>query len=63
MNRLALGSYTDAAWAVRPDGSSQGGYLLFFSDSDLFDGKEADVSIMDWKKLGIKEESTIFACG
>ena len=48
-DRLSIGTFTDAAWAVRPDGSSQGGYLLFFADQDLFYGKEAKVSIMDWK--------------
>ena len=48
MDRLTMGTFTDAAWAVRPDGSSQGGYLLFFSDKDLLEGKEAKVSIMDW---------------
>ena len=40
MDRLAMGTFTDAAWAVRPDGSSQGGYLLFFADKDLIDGKD-----------------------
>ena len=47
MDRLTMGTFTDAAWAVRPDGSSQGGYVLFFSDKDLLEGKEAKVSIMD----------------
>ena len=52
LDRLTMGTFTDAAWAVRPDGSSQGGYLLFFADKDLLDGKEASVSIMDWKRAG-----------
>ena len=28
IDRLTMGTFTDAAWAVRPDGSSQGGYLF-----------------------------------
>ena len=51
-----MGTFTDAAWAVRPDGSSQGGYLLFFSDKDLLEGKEAKVSIMDWKSWKLKRK-------
>ena len=56
LHRLPIGAFTDAAWAVRPDGSSQGGYLLFFSDTDLFEGKEADISIMDWKSWKLKRK-------
>ena len=56
LKRLTLGTFTDAAWAVRPDGSSQGGYLLFFADKDLLDGKESSVSIMDWKSWKLKRK-------
>ena len=56
MDRLAIGTFTDAAWAVRPDGSSQGGYLLFFADQALFEGKEASISIMDWKSWKLKRK-------
>ena len=56
MDRLTMGTFTDAAWAVRPDGSSQGGYLLFFADKDLIDGKEAKLSIMDWKSWKLKRK-------
>ena len=51
-----MGTFTDAAWAVRPEGSSQGGYLLFFADRELLDGKEAKLSIMDWKSWKLKRK-------
>ena len=51
-----MGTFTDAAWAVRPDGSSQGGYPLSCADKDLLDGKEASVSIMDWKSWKLKRK-------
>ena len=29
MEQLNFGVFSDAAWGVRPDGSSQGGYLVY----------------------------------
>jgi hypothetical protein len=46
--------YTDAAWSVRPDGSSQGGFLIFAaSESELRSGAPFNMTIIDWhsKKL------------
>ena len=46
--------YTDAAWSVRPDGSSQGGFLIFAaSESELRSGDPINMTIVDWhsKKL------------
>ena len=51
MDRLTMGTFTDAAWAVRPDGSSQGGYLLFFADKDLIDGKGSKATHHGLEKL------------
>ena len=46
---LNFGVFSDAAWGVRPDGSSQGGYLVYASSHDLHKGKEAPVGIIEWK--------------
>ena len=63
VNELSFAAFSDAAWAVRPDGSSQGGLLLFSTSHDLAKGKEAPVGIIDWKswKLGRKVRSSLAA--
>ena len=51
---LRIGAYTDAAWAVRPDGSSQGGLLLFISSAEeLATGAPMPLTVVQWhsKKL------------
>ena len=32
--QIRFGCYTDASWATRPDGSSQGGWLVFIASED-----------------------------
>ena len=49
LDKLNFGVFSDAAWGVRPDGSSQGGYLVYASSHDIHGCKEAPVGIMDWK--------------
>ena len=54
MEDLRFGVYTDAAWAARPDSTSQGGYLLFVaSHEEIEAGHAMKLSILDWgsKKL------------
>ena len=47
---LQFGAYTDASWSVRPDGSSQGGYLLFVaSANELASEKPMALTILDWQ--------------
>ena len=41
LEQLNFGVFSDAAWGVRPDGSSQGGYIVYASSHSLHDGKEA----------------------
>ena len=51
---LRIGVYSDAAWSVRPDGSSQGGMLMFLaSKEELESGKPFPLTVFDWssKKL------------
>ena len=43
LEQLNFGVFSDAAWGVRPDGSSQGGYLVYASSHSLHVGKEAPV--------------------
>ena len=56
LDKLTFGAFTDAAWAVRPDGSSQGGFLVYAAHSDLLDGAEAQMSIIDWKSWKLKRK-------
>ena len=61
---LRLGVYFDAAWAVRPCGSSQGGYVLFATSQDMIDeGKPGALVIVDYgsKKLARKARSSLAA--
>ena len=51
---LRLGVYCDAAWSVRPDGSSQGGMMMFIADrAELESHKPFPLTVIDWasKKL------------
>ena len=57
LDNLTMGAFTDAAWAVRPDGSSQAGYLIYFADKSLLNGAEAPVSVMDWKSWKLKRKA------
>ena len=51
---IRLGLYWDASWATRPDGPSQGGYMIFLTtDAAAKEGYPMPLIIMDWasKKL------------
>ena len=41
-------TYTDAGWTTRPDGTSQGGQLVFIANSELLQGKESNMSLRSW---------------
>ena len=60
---LNFGVFNDAAWGVRMDGSSQGGYQMYASHMSLLEGKESPVSPIDWKswKLRRKVRSSLAA--
>ena len=61
---LRLGVYFDAAWAVRPCGSSQGGYVLFATSQDMIDkGTPGTLVVMGYasKKLARKARSSLAA--
>ena len=47
--KLVFGVYSDAAWAVRPDGASQGGYVIFIANIDEVESsKPFLLSAVDW---------------
>eukprot|EP00959_Pyramimonas_sp_CCMP1952_P405473 8498153-Pyramimonas_sp.AAC.2 len=40
---------TDAAWAVRRDGSSQGGYLILAAHRSVLSGETVKDAVVDWR--------------
>eukprot|EP00435_Cladocopium_sp_Y103_P066864 s114_g29.t1 len=56
MEDVKFSVYSDAAWAVRSDGTSQGGFMIFASsEEELRSGQPMNLTIIDWhsKKLEI----------
>ena len=49
LSQLRFGFYSDASWSTRPDGSSQGGWLLFISSEKEIGGdKPFPLTVVDW---------------
>ena len=47
--QIRFGCYTDASWATRPDGSSQGGWLVFIaSEDEMNSNRPFPLTIVDW---------------
>ena len=63
LEQLNFGVFSDAAWGVRPDGSSQGGFLIYATSHSLHEGEEAPLGIIEWKswKLTRKCRSSLSA--
>ena len=63
LDQLSFGIFSGAAWGDRPDGSSQGGFMLYTSTHDLHKGEEAPIGVLDWKswKLTRKCRSSLSA--
>ena len=55
-------SYTDAGWTTRPDGTSQGGQLVFIANSQLLQGRESNMSLISWHFESIETGGKIFIC-
>ena len=48
--QLRFGVYCDASWSVRPDGSSQGGYLIFIATASELDSERPfPLTTIDWQ--------------
>ena len=45
---LFVVTYTDAGWTTRPDGTSQGGQLVFIANFELLQGRESNMSVVSW---------------
>ena len=45
---------TDAGWTTRPDGTSQGGQLVFIANSELLQGRESNMSLISWHSSRLK---------
>ena len=58
-----LVTYTDASWACRADGSSQGGQLTVLADKSILSGERSYFSILSWqsRKLVRKARSSTSA--
>ena len=41
-------TYTDAGWTTRPDGTSQGGQLVFIANHELLQGRVSNMSLISW---------------
>ena len=49
LHKIRFGMYCDATWATRPDGSSQGGWLIFVANTDeINNGKPFPLTVIDW---------------
>ena len=69
---LRLVTMVDAAFGIRRDGSSQGGYLTMLVSKSVFDGTEGAYHIIDWRSsklprvtrssLGAEAQSASQAC-
>eukprot|EP00434_Breviolum_minutum_P011884 symbB.v1.2.010485.t1/scaffold674.1/size176181/2 len=54
LKELRFGAYTDVSWSTRPDGTSQGGWLIFVATEEEMSGsKPFPLTVVDWasKKL------------
>ena len=47
-------TYTDAGWTTRPDGTSQGGQLVFIANSELLQSRESNMSLISWHPSRLK---------
>ena len=63
LKELRVGVCSDAAWAVRPDGSSQGGMLTFIaSGAELQSAKPFKLTVIDWPSASADVQE-FFVCG
>ena len=47
-------TFTDVGWTTRPDGTSQGGQLVFTANSELLQGRESNMSLISWHLSRLK---------
>ena len=62
LSSLRIGAYTDAAWAVRPDGTSQGGLLVFLCNhEELSSEKPMPLTILRWQSKKLQRICRFFS--
>ena len=49
IEKPVLVTYTDASWACRIDGSSQGGQITMIADAKVIEGKRSEYSLLSWQ--------------
>ena len=57
MEDIGFVTMTDAAWAVRSDGSSQGGFLTLLVPKIAFEDKATAYIVMDWRSFKLTRVS------
>ena len=51
---LVVVMYTDTGWTTPPDGTSQGGQLVFLASDELLQGTEPNMSLTPWHSSCVK---------
>jgi hypothetical protein len=51
---LFLCTFCDAAWAVHPDGSSQGGFVTLLAPQSFRQGKATECSVLDYRSWKLR---------
>ena len=54
---LAMVAMSDAAWGVRADGQSQGGYLVVLTHRKAIQGEECPCVVLDWRSYRLPRVS------
>ena len=54
LDRLCLLAFHDAGQGSRPDGSSQGGYVVAAAEKGVLDGEERLLSLIDWRSFRLR---------
>ena len=49
LDDICVVAFSDASYAVRPDGSSQGGFFIFLTSKKVLEGRSVPYNIVSWK--------------
>ena len=51
---ITIVGFSDAAWGVREDGASQGGFLIVWAHKRVMDGHPTEMVILDWQSSKLR---------
>ena len=51
LKNLCFPCFSDASYGVRPDGSSQGGFMILLTHKKALQGEQTDYNIMSWRSF------------